>query len=113
LLPESPERTYIVGARFVDQAIPSLIAMMRIKPTDYGKIEVVVAGGGNMTAPQSTDSSDLVGSRNSEVALRLIEATGFRLLYSEVGGEHGRCIMIDGSDFSYNVRAIPRIVGIV
>jgi chemotaxis protein CheD len=113
LLPEAPERTFIIGARFVDQAIPSLVAMMRIKPGDFKKIEAVVAGGGNMTAPQSSDDGELVGGRNTEVALRLIEAAGLRLLYSEVGGEQGRCIKIDSNDFSYSVRAIPRIVRIV
>ena len=113
LLPETPERRFIIGARFVDQAIPSLIAMMRIRAGDVGKIEAVVAGGGNMTAPQSSNPDELVGGRNSEVALRLIQAAGFRLLYSEVGGQQGRCIEIDSTDFSYHVRLIPRIVGIM
>jgi len=112
LLPESPERTFIIGARYVDQALPSLIALMRIKPGDFAKVEAVIAGGGNMTAPECADASELVGGRNSEVALRLVEAAGFRLLYTEVGGDQGRCIKIDGSSFSYNVRSIPRIVGL-
>jgi len=112
LLPESPERSFIIGARYVDQALPSLIALMRIKDGDFGKVEAVVAGGGNLTAPECTDERELVGGRNAEVALKLIEGAGFRLLYSELGGDQGRCIKIDGSDFSYNVRSIPRIVGI-
>ena len=111
LLPEAPERQYMVSGRFVDQAIPSLIALLRIREGDFKNVEAIVVGGGNMMANQFGSTHELVGSRNSEVALKLVKEKGFNLIYSEVGGECGRCITISSADFSYKVRSIPRFDG--
>ncbi len=110
LLPESPEKTFEIGARFVDQAIRSLVAMMKIRPEDVKSVDVVIVGGGNMTSPGATNASKLVGENNFSVALREAKALGLHIVHSDGGGEAGRKIFVDAADYSYWVEKIPRIV---
>lgn len=46
LLPECPAPTFEIGARYVDQAFRSLIAMMKIRSDDLDSVHVVLVGGG-------------------------------------------------------------------
>ncbi len=110
LLPESPQPTFAIGGRFVDQAIRSLIALMKIRQEDYKNIEVVIVGGGNMTSPGCTDSSDLVGANNFRVALAVAEKTGLNVIHADGGGEEGRKIFVNSSDYTFKVEKIPRII---
>src|SRR5471032_124955 len=48
LLPESPEPTDALGARYVSQAVPSLLRLMGACVADYPDIEVILAGGATM-----------------------------------------------------------------
>lgn len=111
LLPESPTPTFEIGGRFVDQAIRSLLAMMRIREEDYSTVEVVIVGGGNMTSPGAKDSSVLVGANNFRVALQVSRTLGLKVVHSDGGGEEGRKIFIDSSEYSYRIEKIPRIIG--
>jgi len=111
LLPESPTPTFEIGARFVDQAVRSLIAMMKIRPDDLDAVSVVIVGGGNMTSPGVADTSNLVGANNFRVALNEAKKHHLKVVFSDGGGEEGRKIIIDSSDYSYCVEKIPRIIG--
>lgn len=110
-LPESPKPTFEIGARFVDQAIRSLIALMKIKPQDVNSVSVVIVGGGNMTSPEAANSENLVGANNFKAALSEVRKHNLTVLYSENGCEEGRKIFIDSSNFSYWIEKIPRIIG--
>lgn len=113
LLPESPVPTFEIGARYVDQAFRSLIAMMKIRSGDLDSVSVVLVGGGNMTNPGVADNSELVGSKNFGVALNEAKKHKLKVVYSEGCGEVGRKIFIDSLEFSYKVEQIPRISGAV
>lgn len=110
LLAESPTRSFAIGGRFVTQAIPSLLMLMKIKPENFSEVTVVIAGGGNMTSAEKKDNKDLVGETNFKVAERELKKLGLRIIYSENGGVEGRKIIINSSDFSYKVEKIPRVV---
>lgn len=109
LLPSNDVPTFNIGGRFVTQAIPSLIALMKIKPENIEEIAAVVAGGGNMTNPGASDPTDLVGSKNFETAILELGKLGIRIVHSESGGEEGRKIFVSSLDFSFRVEKIPRI----
>jgi chemotaxis protein CheD len=111
LLPENPNPSYELGGRFVDQAMKSLLMLMRIKPDDYSKIEVVIVGGGNMTSPNAKDESHLVGSLNYKVAMNEAKKLGLNIVFSEGGGKQGRKISLDASNYTYKIEVIPRILG--
>ncbi len=109
LLPEGPARNFNIGARFVDQAYRSLLALMKIRPDDYSKIEIVIAGGGNMTSSSEKSNADLVGYNNFKMAISEAESRGLRIIFKDGGGLEGRKIIINSSDCSYSIEKIPRI----
>ena len=109
LLPECPTTTHQIGAKYVDQAVRSLKALMRIKLIDVQAIDAIVVGGGNMTASDVTDPERLVGSNNYEVALREIQNLRVRLLHCDGGGNAGRKLIVDSGSLTYLVKSIPRI----
>ena len=108
-LPQSPTTTYQIGAKYVDQAVRSLMAMMKIKGENTQDVSAIVVGGGNMTADEDKNQKKLVGASNFKNALKEIESRGFNLTYSEGGGTLGRKITVDGANFTYRVETIPRI----
>ena len=109
LLPEGPIRNFNIGARFVDQAYKSLMALMKIKTDDHAKVEIIIAGGGNMTSPSEKANSDLVGYNNFKKALSEAESRGLKVIFQDGGGLEGRKISIDSSDCTYLIEKIPRI----
>lgn len=108
LLPESPVPTFEIGGRFVDQAIRSLMALMKIRQEDLNSVALVIVGGGNMTK-SGANSLDLVGSCNFKTAINEANKRHLPILYSEGGGEVGRKLFIDSARFTYKVEEIPRI----
>lgn len=109
LLPENPERSFSISGRYVDQAIASLFAMMKIGPKDIEEIEVLFVGGGNMTNPNATDNSKLVGSQNLLIAERELKRKGMNIVFYEQADCQGRKVSIDSSTGTYRVEIIPRL----
>lgn len=93
----------------MDEAIASLKSMMNLSPFDRKKPQVILAGGANMTMPADTDPSRLVGSINSEFALRAVREAGFRILFEDVGGTCGKQVTIDCTTGTYTISEIPRL----
>lgn len=111
LLPENPEKSFNISGRYVDQAVASLFAMMKIGEEDVNDIEVIFVGGGNMTNPNSADNSKLIGGQNLQVAERELKKKSMKIVFSEHGGCQGRKVTIDSSTCSYRVDVIPRLTG--
>lgn len=109
LLPENPERSFSISGRYVDQAIASLFAMMKIGPKDIEEIEVLFVGGGNMTNPDTIDNSNLIGSQNFLIAERELKRKGMNIVFYEHADCQGRKITIDSSTCSYRIEVIPRL----
>lgn len=109
LLPENPVPSFSIGAKFVNQAVPSLIALLKLSKADTRQVETVVVGGGNMTGSADADSSDLVGAHNFRVALRELQSHQLRVVHSDGGGRLGRKISVDSHECTFHVETIPRI----
>lgn len=110
LLPQNPNPSFEIGGRFVDQAVRSLMALMKIRPENLAAVSVVVVGGGNMTNPGAVESLNLIGTNNFKTALEEVEKHRLKLIYSEGGGEEGRRIIINSADYTYSIEKIPRII---
>lgn len=108
LLPSSEVSIYSVGARFVDQAIWSLLHLMSITPSDKKNIITVLAGGGDMTKGVMR-LGQTVGRQNIDSALRELKRNGLPKPFSSVGGQTGRKIQIDSFLFEAKIEEIPRI----
>ncbi|WP_295904643.1 chemotaxis protein CheD [uncultured Bdellovibrio sp.] len=108
-LPENPEKSFSISGRYVDQAIASLFALMKIRPEDVAEIDVIFAGGGNMTNPDAADNSKLIGGQNLSAAERELKKKGMKIVFVEYGGCQGRKVTIDSASCTYQVEAIPRL----
>lgn len=109
LLPKAPQQTFEIDARFVTQAIPSLMALMKIRSENYSEIEAIVAGGGNMTMPNVKSPEGLVGTANVAAAIEILEKLKITIVFKDTNGDHGRKVLINCSDFSFQVLSIPRL----
>jgi len=112
LLSESPEKSSEINGRYVDQAIPSLISLMNIRNVDLHEIQAVVAGGGNMTMPDTTKPEKLVGTINVNAALKYLDKLSVNVIHQETGGVEGRKISIDCSSGEFEIKTFRRIVAL-
>ncbi len=104
LLPEAPGAGSAPGApnaRYVSQAVPSLLRLMGVRQADYGDIEVVLAGGASMFGPRNGRLQ--VGRQNVEAAQKYLERCGLAVSFCALGGRHGRQLLIDCARHSYAV----------
>lgn len=104
LLAEAPEPGLPLGARYVSQAIPSLLKLMGVRERDYANIEVVIAGGARMF--RVMQMSGHVGKLNAEAAQKYLQQYGLAVTHSEIGGRRGRQIVVDCSGLKVSIREI-------
>ncbi|OBV38785.1 chemotaxis protein CheD [Janthinobacterium psychrotolerans] len=104
LLPEAPTLDGSLGARYVNQAVPSLLRLMGVRLADYADIDVVLAGGASMFGGRNTRLQ--VGRQNVEAAQKYLERCGLHVGFCALGGCHGRQLLIDCADQSYAVTEV-------
>ncbi len=110
LFAEAPEKSSSISGRYVDQAIFSLLALMHIHKEDFYEVQAVIAGGGNMTMPDTTESEKLVGVINTKAAVKCLNGYKLKIVHEDTGGLEGRNITIRCSTGSFEIRKIPRIL---
>ena len=104
LLPEAPTLDGSLGARYVNQAVPSLLRLMGVRLADYPDIDVVLAGGASMFGGRNTRLQ--VGRQNVEAAQKYLERCGLHVSFCALGGCHGRQLLIDCAEHSYAVTEV-------
>lgn len=111
LLPESPLPPTELGARYVSQAVPSLLRLMGACVADYADIEVVVAGGGNML--EACSARFQIGQQNIDAAQKHLRLHGLHVRFAEVGGKCGRTLTVDCATQEVRVSAIQKPARVV
>ncbi|MEX0139287.1 chemotaxis protein CheD [Massilia sp. LMS1-1-1.1] len=101
LLPEAPGADSVLGARYVSQAVPSLLRLMGVRQADYADIDVVLAGGASMFGPRNGRLQ--IGRQNAEAAQKYLDQCGLHVSFCALGGRHGRQLLIDCASRSYAV----------
>ena len=101
LLPEAPTLDGSLGARYVNQAVPSLLRLMGVRQADYADIDVVLAGGASMFGPRNGRLQ--IGRQNAEAAQKYLDQCGLHVSFCALGGRHGRQLLIDCASRSYAV----------
>jgi chemotaxis protein CheD len=112
LLPQSPASISSIGAKYVTQAIPSLLSLLRAQNEDLSNIDAVLVGGANMMVLPHRPNHPTIGEQNAQVATRLIAELGINVVHKDVGGEMGRQLRIDCASYEYTVRHINRPTGL-
>jgi chemotaxis protein CheD len=106
LLPEAPGADSSLGApnaRYVSQAVPSLLRLMGVREADYADIDVVLAGGASMFGPDNGQGRLQVGRQNVAAAQKYLDQCGLHVSFCALGGRHGRQLLIDCAHHSYAV----------
>lgn len=104
LLPECAAANGQLGARYVSQAVPSLLRLMGACEADYPDIEVVLAGGATML--NGCSSRLQIGQQNADAARRYLRQFGLNVSYCRVGGKSGRTLTIDCATCDYTVQEL-------
>lgn len=104
LLPETADMTDLPCARYVSQAVPSLLRLLGASVADYADLEVIVAGGATML--NGCSSRLQIGQQNADAARRHLRKFGLNISYCRVGGKSGRTLHIDCATCDYTVQDI-------
>ena|SRR5258706_9735907 len=108
MLPWAPEPGMPSGARYVDQAISSLLRMLEAKPEHRTQLEAHLAGGSNMSRREASDSrTPLVGQLNIAAALQLLQAQGISVHSQDLGGIYARQMRLDCAKANVSVECVP------
>lgn len=108
LLPSSPHQQMGAGAKYVTEALPSLIALMGLEKRRFGEVDAVIAGGACMVQHRVMPRHGLIGEQNVRAAQALLASNGIRVVHEDVGGECGRQIIIECGSYHYAVRKVGR-----
>lgn len=109
LLSKAPNLTDEISARYVDQAIHSMIKLVGVTPENRRRVHVFIAGGGNMTKPDQSQDQQLVGCVNSDFAKKTLREHRLRLIHDDVGGRNARKVIVDCTTGEFTIKTIPRI----
>lgn len=101
LLPEAPQQDACIGARYVSQAVPSLLRLMGVREEDYPDVEVILAGGASMFGSASTRLQ--IGQQNVAAAQKYLQQCGLNVRHTDLGGKCGRQMQIDCSDQTFSI----------
>ena len=82
-------------AKFVDDAIPALLAELEARGARRAGMMAKLAGGATMFQILGREVRPHIGERNIETAHRLLRAEGIPLAAEEVGGGEGRSVTAD------------------
>jgi chemotaxis protein CheD len=94
-LPEGQDQERAISAKYVDQAVVSLMTLMKIKKSDVENIEVYIAGGANMMNQLLKTKKAQVGKHNIEATYKNLGLYGFKIKQSNLGQETGIKIIVD------------------
>lgn len=86
LLPEPPQAPAGEGAKYVTDAVPTLLSMMGLERTRQDEVEAVIAGGACMVQHATPPRHGLIGEQNTRMAQQLLAQTRIKLVHVEVGG---------------------------
>lgn len=99
-LPETETEQHLIGAKFVNQAIISMMKMMEIKKSDIPQIEVYLAGAGNMMNKILKNSNSQIGKNNEAAARKYLDYYGFKIKEARLGYNSGTKIKVNCTDYS-------------
>lgn len=105
LLPEAATPGCAPSARYVSQAVPSLLRLMGATDDDHADIVVVLAGGGMLL--DGCSARFQIGQQNADAAHRHLRAYGLNVVDCRVGGTVGRTLTVNCATFDYQIDELP------
>lgn len=109
LLPYSQTQAAQPSAKYVTDAVPSLLQLIGASPSCYNQLQAIVAGGACMVYQRRLTPNGLIGEQNTKMAQQLLADAGIRVVHTEIGGISGRQLSIHCDTQQYVVRTFERI----
>lgn len=109
LLPESYDSPSTLGAKFVDQAIESLMAILDVKSSMIPRMKVYIAGGANMMPSIAKIGQPHIGALNLEAARKHLQLKGFKFTELDVAGTCARQMFLNCEVGEASVKRIQEI----
>lgn len=106
LLPEAPAGSPAPATKYVSSALPALLVRMGASQPQYEQLDAVLAGGACMVPHTKMPRHGQIGEQNADMARRLLAAAGIRVVHADLGGDHGRRLLIDCGDYHYDSKVI-------
>ncbi len=95
VLPDSTQGRATSGAaKFVDLAIPLVVAEMEELGAKRAHMKVYLAGGARMLVGAAFQDKMLIGERNREATETAMGKLGLRVASEDTGGGHGRTVQL-------------------
>lgn len=99
------------SARYVNAAVPRLLAMLGVRREQYDEVDVVIAGGARMLNLRAGDGA--VGTRNIAAARSQMSLRGLQVSFQDVGGSQGRRLSIDCDRQTFSVVRIASAAAVL
>jgi chemotaxis protein CheD len=96
------------NARFADAAVPALVALLESAGAVAHQLVVKIAGGAALLQPSQKIHGETLGELNARAVHQALAARGLRLAAHDVGGEHGRNVLIDVASGTVVVKTLKR-----
>ena len=109
LLPDDPAAVLTLSAKYVTHAIPALIELMKLKSEDLKRIEVYLAGGGNMMEQLNRRNPRHIGQLNFEMAEKILKKMGIEVAGSLKGGDQACSILVDCESGTVEMKRFDKI----
>ena len=82
------------SAKFVDEAMPMLLAELKQAGADRSRLVATMTGGACMLASTFKEGPEQVGPRNVAATREALAALGITIKEEETGGTHGRTVRL-------------------
>lgn len=96
-------------ARYVSLTLPRMLERLGASPGDYGDLEAVIAGGGQMMEVDQPYTKFVVGEENLKIAKQCIEKLRIKIVTFQCGGDQGTKITLDSSSGQHEVEKVPKV----
>lgn len=92
--PRSPENA-VASAWYADAAVPTLVGHLRSAGATAARLVVKMAGGASLLQPAQRADRQTIGDLNARAVQDALAGQGLRLAASDLGGAHGRTVLLD------------------
>jgi chemotaxis protein CheD len=109
MLPDSKEiKSNSNIPKFADTGIEELVKRVVAKGANRSRLVAKIAGGAQMFAFQSSNSTMRVGDRNVEASLKKLKELNIPVLAQDTGANYGRTVIFYPENGNYVIRAVGR-----
>jgi len=109
MLPDSKEiKSNSNVPKFADTGIEELVKRVVAKGANRSRLVAKIAGGAQMFAFQSSNSTMRVGDRNVEASLKKLKELNIPVLAQDTGANYGRTVIFYPENGNYVIRAVGR-----